>query len=122
MFGCKARPRVVGKPPTVASLVPSATDLLVGMGAGDHLVAISTQDANRPEISKLPRVGDYQNLDWEQIAEVRPDVMIVFIAPDRVPAALVQRTQSMGIKLVNIRTERLEDIFHTLPLLGDAVK
>src|SRR4029079_19088960 len=39
---------------TVASLVPAATDLICGMSAADHLVAVSNWDADRPEIAKLP--------------------------------------------------------------------
>jgi iron complex transport system substrate-binding protein len=119
--GCKQRPASSAKRPTVASLVPSATDLLIGMGAGDHLVAISNFDPERGETSKLARVGDYQSLDWEQLAELRPDVLVVFIAPDRVPPALVARTRSMNIRIVNIHTERLDDIFQTITALGDAV-
>jgi len=116
--GCKQRPRAVGKRPTVASLVPSATDLLIGMGAADHLVAVSTVDANRPELRHLPAAGDYQNLDWEQLSQLRPDVMIIFMAPDRVPAALVQKARSLGTRLVNVRMETLDNIFETINILG----
>src|SRR6184192_363303 len=54
--------------PTVASLSPAATDLLVGIGAADHLVAVSNYDARRQEIEGLPRVGDYRTQDWEKLA------------------------------------------------------
>src|SRR5438477_9203291 len=59
--GCDRKPAAksispAAKRPSVASLVPAATDLLIGMGAGDHLVAVSTWDADRPEIAGLPKV------------------------------------------------------------------
>ena len=38
--------------PRIASLVPAATDLLLAMGAGDHLVAVGNFD-NAPQ--ELPR-------------------------------------------------------------------
>ena len=41
------------KLPAVASLSPAATDLLIGMGAGDHLVAVSNFDADRDDIRGL---------------------------------------------------------------------
>src|SRR4051794_40169039 len=44
------------KSPRIASLVPAASDLLIGMGAADHLVAVSNWDTKRPENEKLPRV------------------------------------------------------------------
>src|SRR5690242_14198194 len=60
----RATPPAVG--PTLASLSPAATDLLVGMGAGDHLIAVSNFDADRDETRGLPRVGDYRTQDWEK--------------------------------------------------------
>lgn len=109
--------------PTVASLVPSATDILVEIGAGDHLVAVSTYDnTDRPELAGLPRVGDYQSVDWEQITALKPDIMIVFQAPDRMPAGLKQRADALGIKLVNSRPETLADLYKETSALGNLVK
>ncbi|MCY2951527.1 MAG: helical backbone metal receptor [Planctomycetota bacterium] len=113
--------KVVGTRPRVASLVPAATDLLIAMGAGDHLVAISNYDVTREATTGLPRVGDYQTFDWEQIAALRPDVMIVFMTPDRMPAGLKQRADGLGIRLVNVRTERLSDIVNETENLGRVV-
>jgi iron complex transport system substrate-binding protein len=102
-------------------LVPAATDLLIGMGAGDHLVAISNYDVERAETRGLPRVGDYQSFDWEQISAARPDVMIVFMSPDRVPEGLRQRAEQLKIRLLNVRTERLEEIYEAMGKLGEVV-
>jgi iron complex transport system substrate-binding protein len=116
--GQDPQPRAGVKRPAVASLVPAATDLIVGMGAQDHLVAVSYYDVEREGTRGLPKVGDYQDFDWEQIARVRPDVMVVFMSPERVPAALKQRADAMNIRLVNVRTERLEEVFSELGNLG----
>src|SRR5262249_39739693 len=108
-----------GKLPRIASLVPAATDLILGMGAADHLVAVSNQESDRAEIRQLPRVGDYQTIDWEKLAQLRPDVMIVFMSGDRMPAGVQQRADELHIRLINIKTERLDDIFKTIGFLGD---
>jgi ABC-type hemin transport system substrate-binding protein len=50
--------------PTVASLSPAGTDILVAIGAQDHLVAVSHYDTGKPAVSKLPGVGDYLTVDW----------------------------------------------------------
>lgn len=112
------RPRPAASP-TVASLMPAATDLIIGMGARDHLVAVSYQDADRPELAGMPRVGDYQNFDWEKLSVLKPDVIIVFMSPDRIPAALHQRVAQANARLVNMRIERIADIFTEINLLGD---
>ncbi|HEX8523843.1 MAG TPA: helical backbone metal receptor [Tepidisphaeraceae bacterium] len=105
---------------TVASLVPAATDLLVGMGAAHHLVAISNWDPDRPEIKDLPRVGDYRNVDWEKLAGLKPKVMIVQFSQGKMPAGLSERASELGIQLVNVHNNRLADLFETIKLLGDA--
>jgi iron complex transport system substrate-binding protein len=106
---------------TVASLVPAATDLLIGMGAVDHLVAVSKWDYPRKEIEQLPRVGDYLSVDWEKIVEARPEVMIVQIRPDKMPPGLRQRAEQYQIRLVNVQIERLDDIFRELKDIGQTV-
>jgi ABC-type hemin transport system substrate-binding protein len=98
--GCDRHPApaAVARHPTVASLVPAATDLIIGMGASDHLVAVSNYDVSRPQTANLPRVGDYQNFDWEQIASIRPDMMIVFMTPDRMPAERPHRATGRDLR------------------------
>ena len=106
---------------TVASLVPAATDLLLAMGAGDRLVAVSNYDVPRPGVRGLPRVGDYQTTDWEQVRALRPAVMVRQFAPDRVPAGLRERTDALGIRLVNLQIETVNDVYHATEVLGDAI-
>jgi iron complex transport system substrate-binding protein len=103
----------------IASLVPAATDMLVGLGAKDHLVAVSNFES-LAEVKGLPRVGDYQTTDWEALARLRPDVMVIQIAPQRLPAGLKRRAEELGIELVNVKIDRLADVFATMEQLGAA--
>lgn len=110
----------IAKHPTIASLVPNATDLLIGMDAADHLLAVSNYEQDRPAIHNLPRVGDYQNIDWEKLAELRPDVMMIFMNEARIPPGLKQRADELHIQLINLSgTERLEDVYQLIDQLGD---
>jgi iron complex transport system substrate-binding protein len=106
---------------TVASLVPAATDLILGMNARDHLVAISNWDADRPEIAALARVGDYRTIDWEKLAVLRPNLMIVQFAPDKTPPGLAERAADLNINLLNIKINRLGDIFDAFHTIGRAI-
>ncbi len=108
-------------PITVASLVPAATDVIVNMGAADHLVAVSNWDPKLPEIDALPRAGDYRTVDWEKIAQVKPTDMIVQFAPDKMPAGLADKAREMNIRLINVKINRLDDIFQTIDQLGQAI-
>jgi iron complex transport system substrate-binding protein len=106
--------------PTIASLSPAATDLLLGMGAADHLVAVSNFDTDREDIAGLPRVGDYRTQDWEKLAAVRPARMIIQLHPDRTPAGLRDRAKDLGTELVNIQIDDLDDVFDAIPKLAAA--
>jgi iron complex transport system substrate-binding protein len=106
--------------PLVASLVPAATDLIVSMGARGHLVGMSNyDDAARPELKHLPKIGDYESIDWERLRSLKPQILIIFQSPDRISPGVKERAAKLNIKLVNIRTETLSDIFTELKKLGD---
>jgi iron complex transport system substrate-binding protein len=105
--------------PLVASLVPAATDLIVSMGAGEHLVGISNyDDSSRPELKHLPKIGDYQTIDWERLRALKPQILITFQAPDRISPGVKERAAKLNLKLVNIRTETLADLFIELKNIG----
>lgn len=98
--------------------MPAATDLLIAMGESGRLVAVSNYEPKRASTDKLPRVGDYQTTDWERLRSLHPTYMIVQIAPDRMPAGLKQKADELGIKLVNVQLNRLDDITSTWNQFG----
>jgi iron complex transport system substrate-binding protein len=108
--------------PTIASMVPAATDLLVGMGAKDHLVAVSTYDKDRADVGSLPKAGDYETVDWELLRSLHPAILITQIKPELQPAGFKEKADQMHILPVNIQIERLNDIFNAIDTLGDALK
>lgn len=117
-----AAPTTQPASPTVASLVPAATDLLVGMGAADRIVAISTYDKARKDVGNLPQAGDYQTIDWELLRSLHPGVLITEMAPSHQPAGFKANAREIGITPVNVTIENLGDILNTLDQLGDAIK
>lgn len=106
--------------PTVASLSPAATDLLLGMGEGNHLVAVSDYDTDE-RIADLPRVGAYQTFDFERLALVRPDVMVVQKDPASLPTGARENAEQLGITFYNATIVRLPDIEATLRDLAEIV-
>ena len=100
----------------VASLVPAVTNLLLGVGERDALAAVSNYDID-PRVADLPRVGDLLSVDWEQIAAARPTLIVVQINPDKLPPELGRRAAELGVELVNVRLNTLDDIGQTLATL-----
>jgi iron complex transport system substrate-binding protein len=108
-----------GKQPSVASLVPAATDLLIAMGAKDHLVAVSDYDQGA-EVALLPHAGAYQSVDWEKLAAVRPALLISFYGPGKEPPGFLEKLASLQIRQVNVQPNRLDDIYSAIKTLGGA--
>jgi len=90
----------------------------MSMHAGDKLVAVSNYD-DQPDVSTLPRVGDYQQVDWEKLIALKPTAMIVQMRPDHMPPGLVDKAQSFGIQLVNVQIEQVADIYAAAVQLAD---
>lgn len=107
--------------PRIASLVPAATEILLDIGAVNRLVAVSNYDSS-PAIAALPRVGDYQNIEWETLARLRPTTLIIQAAPDHVPPGLKQRAEQLGLRLVNVQINRLDDIYAATRQLGEVAQ
>jgi iron complex transport system substrate-binding protein len=61
----------------IVSLAPSATSILVALGARRELVGVSKWCVEvAPEVAKLPRVGDCWALDPESVMSLRPTLVI----------------------------------------------
>jgi iron complex transport system substrate-binding protein len=95
--------------------------LIIGMGAVDHLVAVSSFDTKRPEIAGLPVAGDYESTDWESLSAVKPAVLIVQMEESRIPQGFREHAASLGVTIVNVQIERLEDITRTMRQIGSAM-
>jgi ABC-type Fe3+-hydroxamate transport system substrate-binding protein len=103
-------------------MVPAATDLIVGMGAKDRLVAVSTYDNHRPDVGNLPKAGDYETVDWEMLRSLHPSILVSEIQPDRQSPGFKANAADLHITPLNVKIEQLSDIFPALDTLGDALK
>lgn len=114
-----ARPTVAR--PAAASVSPAATDILVELGAQDHLVAVSNYDAGKPAVAGLPQAGDYLTVDWERLGQLRPDVLVLQAKEASAPEGFKQRADALGIRPVYIHIDTLDDIYATAKTIGDAI-
>lgn len=104
----------------VASLVPAVTNMLLELGQRDLLVAVSNYDTDE-RVAGLPRVGDLLTMDWEQLAAARPTHMVVQMSREKTPPGAIERADRLGIELVHVKIERLNDIGATIQQLGQTL-
>ncbi len=96
----------------VVSLVPSATETLFALGAGDRVVGVSTYDDWPPEVRALPRVGGMVNPSFEAIVALRPDAVVGVQGP--LDVGMLERLQAMGVRVFFPRVESVAEVLASI--------
>lgn len=98
----------------IVSLAPSNTELIYSLGAQDKLVGISSYCTYPPETKSKPKVGSFVSINWERLATLKPDIVL-----------LVQGQESLSFQLkkhqinsVVLNNKSLDDIQKNLLSLG----
>lgn len=118
--GCKVGtfvPAGGGRPARIISLTPSTTEILHGVGAFERVVAVSDYCSYPPEATKLPRVGGWSNPNMEQIAGLRPDLIIF---SDAQAQFVKDKVEAAGIRTLEVPTQTLEDAYKSIEMIGRA--
>lgn len=110
-------PASTGKPARIISLSPSTTEILYGVGAFGRVVAVSDYCSYPPEASTLPRVGGWNNPNMEQIASLRPD-LVVF--SDAQAQFVKDKVEAAGIRTLSVPSQTLEHAYESIELIGRA--
>lgn len=100
----------------IVSLAPYITELLYEAGAGDKVVATVEHSDYPPQAAGLPRIGDFQAVDFEALLALKPDLVIAWGSGTR--RALWEKIESLGIPVFLSEPRALEDIADTLKRFG----
>jgi iron complex transport system substrate-binding protein len=99
----------------IVSLIPSATDLLVAMGARGQLVGRTDFDKDSI-LAALPSVGGGLDPSLEALAALEPDLVISFETQG--DASLRTRLRELGIPVYGLAAQDTADVFRALANLG----
>lgn len=103
------------KPQRIISFSPSVTEILYGVGAFPRVVAVSDYCDYPPEVKNLPRVGGWKNINLEQIAALKPDLIVMTDAE----APLVRdRLDAMKIKTLVAPSRTVDDALRAIEIIG----
>jgi ABC-type Fe3+-hydroxamate transport system substrate-binding protein len=100
----------------VVSLLPSFTELLFAMGAGDRLVGRTAWCDYPPAALAVPSVGDGMPPNVEAVAARRPDLVLLYHSGTNMTAA--EQFAALGIPTVLLHLDRLEDLGSAARLIG----
>ncbi len=102
----------------VVSLVPSATDVLVALGAGDRIVGRTDYDT-APEVADRPSVGGGLDPSLETLVAVEPDLVIAWAEAG--PSSLRGQLEPLGIGVFGLRSQDTTDVFGAIRSLSHLV-
>ena len=110
-------PSATEQPQRIISLSPSTTEVLYGVGAFERVVAVSDYDKFPPEVSRLPRIGGWSNTNLEQVATLKPDLIIMTSSQ----APLIKdKLDALGVRTITVPSYTVEDALTGIEQIGAA--
>jgi iron complex transport system substrate-binding protein len=84
-------------PSRIVTLVPSAAEILDGLGISDRIVGVTEYTDFPASMTSLPKVGAFNNLNLEAIVALRPDLVVA--SSDGNSPAVLDRLRRLGIEV-----------------------
>ncbi len=106
-----------GPPQRIVSIVPAVTEMLFAIGAGPHVVAVSSFDTWPPEVKGLTSVGALLDPDIERILRLQPDLVVVYGSSPEVR----EKLERAGIATFPYVMGGLDNLMGTIRRLGQAI-
>ncbi|MFD1708706.1 helical backbone metal receptor [Siminovitchia sediminis] len=108
------------KPEKIVSLIPSNTEILYAVGAGDEVVAVSEHDQYPEEVKDKEQVAGLE-LNIEKILSLEPDLVLSHAsAGDRWDSGL-QQLKDSGIPVLIVKdAQNFDEVYETIEFIGKA--
>lgn len=100
-------------PRRIVSLLPSLTESVCALGACDRLVGTDRFSNWPAAVAALPKLGGLEDAQIERIVALKPDVVLASTS-----ARLLDRLESLGIRVVALESQSRADVKRTLAALG----
>ncbi len=104
------------RPERIVSLLPSNTEILFAVGAGDQVVGVTSYCNYPPEATTREQVGGITNksLSVETIIALEPDLILASGSQDETIPVL----EETGLKVIVLEPKTIDDIYTNIELVG----
>jgi ABC-type Fe3+-hydroxamate transport system substrate-binding protein len=106
-------------PHRIICLMPSVTDTVFALGAGDDVVAISDYTKYPSAALKKPSVGDLIKPSVETIVSLHPDLVIGY--QPKGPLEVTDQLERIGIPIFLVSPHGIAGIMHSVETIGTAL-
>ncbi|MBA2254948.1 MAG: ABC transporter substrate-binding protein [Chloroflexi bacterium] len=108
------------EPSKIISLSPANTETVFALGAGDRLVGGTDADDYPAEAKALPDVATFQGVQVEKVLALGADLVLA-AGNDFTPPADIQRLRDLGIPVVVLYAETVDEVLADIELIGRSV-
>ncbi|ABF43798.1 MULTISPECIES: ABC transporter substrate-binding protein [Deinococcus] len=104
------------EPKRIIAMLPSHTETLIAIGAGDKLVAVD-RFSNFPKnvTDKLPKVGSAYQPNLEAILALKPDLVL---ADESAGSRLTEKLAAAGLTVYGGTAQTYNEVFQKISVLG----
>lgn len=102
-------------PRRIVSIIPSTTELVFAVGAGDALVGVTNYCTFPPEAAKLPKVGDLLTVSVERIVAMNPDLVL---ATKDNPMEVIDGLRALRIPVFVDDPQTIDQVIASIRKLG----
>jgi iron complex transport system substrate-binding protein len=106
-------------PARIVSLAPSVTETLFALGVGDAVVGVSEYDDYPPQVAHLPRVGSFITPNIEEIAALRPTLVVGLSTASDVRE--IRALHAMGLATLMVDDGSVNAIEQSVLAVGDRI-
>ncbi len=117
--GSEEPPLPPSTPTRVVTLAPHLAELMYAIDAGDLLVGVSAWSDYPEPVRELPVIGDAFTIDHEQLALLKPDLLLAW--ESGMPIHVIDELRRAGYRVEVVRTRGLDDIAEAMRALGEIV-
>lgn len=104
-------------PQRIVSISPSVTEILYAVGAWPQVVAVSQYCTYPDDVVNKPRVNGWGTTNLEQVAMLKPDLVI---GVDAQQPFLGEKLNALGIRGMFVKSQNLADILAAIREVGGA--
>ena len=116
--GCVRAPEPGGSiPQRIVAVAPNVTETLFLLGLGDRVVGVGSYANWPPEVAAKPRIGGLYDVQFETIVRLEPDLAVLLPSERQ----LADRLTLLGIEVLEVPHETLEDIERAMLLIAERV-
>lgn len=107
--------RLAGPARHIISLIPSATETVIALGAADRIVGRTRYDV-APEVASAPLVGGGIDPSIETIVALHPDLVLAWANEKR--RDVPNKLEALGVRVFTLRTEDTTDVYRNITNIG----